>query len=322
MVKARQSKLHVRIFRQDFGQVLVGLDGLLIVVNGPGVDSRNQVLFLGRELFAQAHSFSDGLLGLVGISQVGVGLTQLGVSQSEVLIFPRGCLEALLRLENLALVSQLQSFVVVAQRLNRLRRRFEGPRLKLFDNVGGQSQALLDVRGQLLDGSRELLFTRGCRFQSEGALLLQVAKRYINANLVPEPGELSPEQPVSAGEFPNPSQCIRIDVGVRRDPQVVENLTDSAGGNCLEVSRLSYVRVQHLCQTRPQPVERGVARSIAERQDRKRDGGRGGPRLGDRPEDFSPENHNGQQEHERRERGPNPLGGELFHRAKPRQAQE
>src|SRR5437879_8291694 len=70
---------------------------------------------------------------------------------------------------------------------------------------------------------------------------------------------------------------------------------EAVGGNRPERGRLSHVGAQQLCEFRPQPVEVGIARGIAERENRERNCRRGLTRLrrravGEPAADYQPYN--------------------------------
>src|SRR5947208_6016330 len=104
---------------------------------------------------------------------------------------------------------------------------------------------------------------------------LEVLKRSIDANLISKLDVLSPKQAVGTGKFRYSAKRVRIQSGIGRYSQIVQDLVDAVGGNRPQRGRLAHVRPQHFGKSGAKPVERRIARSIAEGQDRQRNHRRG-----------------------------------------------
>ncbi len=108
------------------------------------MDRRNQVFLLGGNLVAQVHRLAREFLSLVAVSEGGVGSAQLGIGQRKIGILFGGGFKLLYGIKVFPLPRQLHSFGVVAQGLDRLRRRLERLRLKFLDGLRGQRQTFFD----------------------------------------------------------------------------------------------------------------------------------------------------------------------------------
>src|SRR2546428_2119172 len=146
-IKPPKRILNSRVVRQNLGQVLIGLDGLGVILGHPRVLGQDQIFFLGRNFVAQVHCLAREFLCLVSVSEDGVGPAQLGIGQSEIRVFLGGRFKLLYSVQIFSLMRQLQPVIVVAKSLDGLRRRLERLRLKFLDGLRGQGQTLLDGLG-------------------------------------------------------------------------------------------------------------------------------------------------------------------------------
>src|SRR5439155_20296296 len=113
----------------------------------------------------------------------------------------------------------------------------------------------------------QIFFAGRFRFQGKITLPLEVLKRSIDANLISELYVLSPEQAVGTAKFRYPAKRVRIQSGIGRYSQIVQDLVDAVGGDRPQRGRLAHVCPQHLGEGGAKPVERRIARGIAEGQD-------------------------------------------------------
>ena len=81
---------------------------------------------------------------------------------------------------------------------------------------------------------------------------------------------LAPQHRIGITELGQASESGRIERRIGRDVEIAKDLVEAIGGNRSKVSRLSDIRPDHFCQARAHPVDGGVARRIAEWQDRQR----------------------------------------------------
>src|SRR5713101_795816 len=98
----------------------------------------NQISFLQRKLLAQVYGSPGKLLSFIIISKIAIGLSQFGISQRELGVRVYGSLKTFGGFEMISLARQLHPFVVVVQRLHRIRRRTERFRAQLLEHVRGE----------------------------------------------------------------------------------------------------------------------------------------------------------------------------------------
>src|SRR6516164_7898565 len=103
---------------------------------------RNAILFRRREVFTQLHGLARGHFGFVLVSQQGVDLTELGISEREFRVLLSSGLETLARLKIVSLARQFEALVVVTQSRNRLGGRLEGLNLEFLNHRSGEGQIL------------------------------------------------------------------------------------------------------------------------------------------------------------------------------------
>src|SRR5437763_9628285 len=105
--------MDVSILRQELADCLVGINGLLTIINGLVVNRRDQILFLWWQIFAQIDGLPGCLLSLIRVAKVRIGLPQLGVRQSKVAILLCRCQKTFLSLCELRLTEEVNPFAVI-----------------------------------------------------------------------------------------------------------------------------------------------------------------------------------------------------------------
>ena len=100
--------------------------------------------------------------------------------------------------------------------------------------------------------------------------MLEVTNRGVDTDLIAEFRVLSPNHRVGIAELRNASHHCGIDGRTRRDLQVRQHLMQAVGRDRAQVRGLADVRAQYVGQARSQPIESGIPRAVAERQNRQR----------------------------------------------------
>src|SRR5439155_24657325 len=102
--------------------VLVGLDRLGVVVDDARVAGEDEIALLRRQGAAQLDAAARRALGLFVVAQARVALAEPRIGERELLVALGRGLKRLLRVGMLPLPGELQPFVVMPQRVERLRR--------------------------------------------------------------------------------------------------------------------------------------------------------------------------------------------------------
>ena len=123
----------------------------------------------------------------------------------------------------------------------------------------------------MTNDSQEFFFIGRFCLQRNLALVLQVVYGGINADLLPQLKILPPDQRFGIAELRQPAKRGRIEVRIRSDSQILQDLVQAIRGNRSQMRRLSYVCPEHLGQARAEPVQRLIARGVAERKNRQCD---------------------------------------------------
>ena len=165
LVEGGQLEVDLGVVRRRLGEVLVGRDRLVRVVDDPGVAGVDEIFLRRRKPLGELHGVARALLGLRVVPQAGVGLAQLRVREGELRVGLNRRLELLQRLGLLALAGELQPFVVGAQRLERFRRRLERGGLQLRQRVRGERKPVADRLGELIDGGLKAALAGSLRLQ-------------------------------------------------------------------------------------------------------------------------------------------------------------
>ncbi len=92
-VQAGKLKYKVRVIRRNLGQVLIGLDCFGVVVGYAGLVSGNQIFLPRRQPVTEVNRPARSLFSFIVVTQLGIGLAEFGIGQSE----PGVCLNRLLK---------------------------------------------------------------------------------------------------------------------------------------------------------------------------------------------------------------------------------
>ena len=265
----------------------------------------NEVSLRQRKILAEFHGAPRRLLRLIVVSQSGIGFTQAGISHGKLRILGRSGLKTLLRLQIVSLTQQLQSLVVIAKRVDRIRRGFERLRLQFFHQIGRQREILADHPCQLIHCRGKSFWLAASAFTWTVRLCLRscsvASMRICSPSLVYCP-QTSVSALVNSATRPSVEEST---IEFRRDSQIMENLLHAIRRNRAQVRRLSNISAQHVRQAGSQPIPRRVAGSILKRHHGQRQSRR--RRFLCRGENSFPRNtypHNRQHQHRDRPRQP------------------
>ena len=106
LIEGSQLEIDLGVVRRCLGEVFVGRDRLVRIVDDPGVAGVDQVLFRRRKPFRELHGAARALFGLRVVTQSGVCLTEFRVRKGELRIGLRRLFEFLQRLGLLALAGE------------------------------------------------------------------------------------------------------------------------------------------------------------------------------------------------------------------------
>src|SRR6202040_3962760 len=129
----------------------------------------------------------------------------------------------------------------------------------------GQFQILLDRIGQVLKSARQLLLAGGLGVHGEITPLLKILECGINPDMIATFRILSPKQAIGSGKFGNAAESVRAKIGLRLYAEIMQDLVDTVRRSCPQSGGLPNVGPQHLGEGGAEPIQRAVARSIAER---------------------------------------------------------
>src|SRR5262249_1361690 len=136
VINAAESELNFGVLGGGLCELLVIVDGFLIVVRKASVISDYQVALASGKVCAKVFAFPGGLLGFGIATERGVGLRELRVCESKVGIFLDRGLKTGESVSVVSLTGQVQTFVVDAKGFDRLRVGAERLGLKFLGDIG------------------------------------------------------------------------------------------------------------------------------------------------------------------------------------------
>src|SRR5207253_11100650 len=172
--------------------------------------------------------------------QTAVALGQLGKSQGKGRVLLGRGLELLLGVEVLSVPLEPDPLVIVAQRSHGLSPGLEGTGFQFLEDTLRESKLLANGIRQTIDPTWNIFFARDLDLQWNGAVVLDVLERGVDADLVAEFGVLAPNQAIGAAEVSHAANSRRIKHTAGGKLYVRKHLAQTIGANCAHVRRMPY----------------------------------------------------------------------------------
>src|SRR5262249_934573 len=150
-----------------------------------------------------------------------------------------GVLQSLDGIQISAVAQQLETLVVVAKGRDGLRAGLERAGFELFEYVRRDGQVGANQLGELVHCLGKLFFAGRGNVQRNAAIMFEILKSGVDANLIAELDVTAPDKHVRIREFREPAKRVRIQICVWRDAQIFQDLEQAIGGNRAKVGGLT-----------------------------------------------------------------------------------